>query len=155
MANMQNVLLLLVIAGIAVSVYTIYYHNELEAGSQGWCDITEELSCDVVLLSEYAEIAGVPLGYFGTMWFVVALLLLYLGMKRPKALGGNSLFYLFVWSVIGIGFIGYLVYVETFLVEAYCLICTIAHVIGVGILIASYLSLKKPIKYYIERIFYE
>jgi len=166
MGGFPKILLILAIAGIAVSLYTIYYHYQVKAGAKGWCDISEGISCDAVILSDYAEIAGIPLGFFGLIWFAVVLKFYY-SHKIIKFYKSHDVkwitkiideknipFYLFTWSLLGLASVLWLVYVEAFLVGSFCVICTVAHILGIAVLVVSYLSLKKPIKYYIQNIFY-
>ncbi|ABL88911.1 Vitamin K epoxide reductase [Pyrobaculum islandicum DSM 4184] len=78
--------------------------------------------CEVVLASPYAAPLGVPLQYLGALWFVVAPLAHWFG------------FGLF-WAVVGLVGIAALVGLEVKL-RAFCLYCTIAHGLGLVVILA-------------------
>jgi uncharacterized membrane protein len=158
MGRFPKVLLFLALLGIAVSSYLTYHHYDVrQGGSSRWCEISEEISCDTVALSDYSEIAGIPVAVLGLLWFTVVVLIYYsdrIGTAK-RLLGSSAEFYLFLWSLMGLGFISWLVYAELFLIFSICLACTIAHVLLIAILVISYFSLKRPIYDYVKNMFFE
>ncbi len=66
--------LVLAIIGIALSIYAIWAHGRIEAGQSAGCTISESISCDAVLGSEWGKFFGIPLGYYGGLfWAIVAI----------------------------------------------------------------------------------
>ncbi len=66
--------LILALIGIALSIYAVRAHNLIDAGQSSGCTISESISCDTVIGSKWGEFAGIPLGYFGGLfWIMVAL----------------------------------------------------------------------------------
>jgi len=145
----------LVIIGICVSSYLIYYHYALRAGSEGWCNISNQINCKNVIESKYSEISGVPLAVLGLAWFSICGIFSYLKTKFSSTrFGTNIPFYLFVWSSIGLVSLVCLVLLEIFSVGSICLLCTTCHVLAVGIFAISYISLNKPLSVYLRDLFY-
>ncbi len=147
--------LALVIIGISLSSYLIYFHYEARAGLSSWCNLNDKINCTNTILSSYSEIEGIPLGVFGIIWFSVSGLLYNNKLKFSKNIGVNAPFYLFIWTGIGIASVAYLVYVELFVVDSICLLCTATHITGVSIFVLSYLSVRGNLSKYVRDAFYE
>ncbi len=118
----------LALIGIGISSYLTWYVLSIPPGS---CPINEYpgLSCIGALSSSYSRIAGIPVAALGIFWFSVALVL-----AATIARNLNLLRYLLAWT--GVGFVGIivLVSVEVFLIGQLCLLCSLAHLLGVGML---------------------
>lgn len=59
--------------GIGVSLYSVYLHNIVKAGGSA-CGTTATINCDKVLNSRWAVIAGVPLGFYGALFFAIVII---------------------------------------------------------------------------------
>jgi uncharacterized membrane protein len=96
--------------------------------------------CDAVLSSEYATIAGIPLAYLGLLYYLSLLVLtgLYYQTDKPvflKALLGINL--------SGFAFSLWLVYLQAFVIEAFCQFCLISALVTTVLLgIVSFLLYK-------------
>jgi uncharacterized membrane protein len=106
------------VAGVAVSVYLTVQHYQ---GVVPGCPVVGPVTCDAVLSSKYAVIAGtsLPTSALGIAWFVVASALWIGGWRRP----------IYAWAGAGLAFAIVLVFVEIVLIGAICLWCTAAHVL--------------------------
>ena len=144
----------LVIIGICISSYLIYYHYASKAGTEGWCNINDQINCKNVIQSKYSEIFGIPLAVFGLVWFCVSGMFHYFKESSTAILGSNAPFYLFVWSVIGLVAVICLVFLEIFSVGSICLLCTTCHITTIGIFVISYTYLGKPLSKYVRDVFY-
>ena len=114
----------------SVVIYTYYYLHELPplctSFKSPFPGVT--IDCERVLSSRYSDIGGVPLDLLAAIWFIanITLVLIYdLGPQRLASLALNTLFY---WRFIGIAVVPYLIFVETYLLHALCMYCTIMHV---------------------------
>jgi uncharacterized membrane protein len=57
-------------AGMGVAAYLLSLHVAIAANSKrGLCTSTDTISCDTVLASPYAEIAGIPVALIGLVGF--------------------------------------------------------------------------------------
>jgi uncharacterized membrane protein len=123
------------VIGLLTSTYLTY----LSMMPPTSCPIGEFafLSCNEVIYSTYAKVFGVSVAVLGLDWFVVALGLILLAQRSRR-----FRYSLVAWSLLGtVGVTGF-VYTEVFLVGALCPFCTIAHAMGIAVLILSLLSLR-------------
>jgi len=115
---------LLALVGLADSVYLTVSHYTKEPVP---CSIVE--GCETVLTSSYAEIAGVPIAAFGAAAYFIAFSLAVL------AAYGNRL----TWSLFGVqAFLmasvsAYLIYVQAFVIKAFCQFCLISAATSIGL----------------------
>ncbi len=103
--------------GLADAVYLTIHHY---TGEMVPCSIVA--GCEQVLTSEYAEIAGVPLAIFGAAAYFVAFSL------AIMAAFGNRL----MWTLFGVQvvlmaiFTVWLIYVQGFVIGAFCQFCLLS-----------------------------
>lgn len=105
------------LAGLADAIYLTIKHY---TGEQVPCSIVA--GCEQVLTSSYAEIAGIPLAIFGAAAYFAAFALAIL------AAFGNRL----MWTLFGVQvilmaiFTAWLVYLQAFVIEAFCQFCLLS-----------------------------
>ncbi|MDH5720030.1 MAG: thioredoxin domain-containing protein [Spirochaetia bacterium] len=135
--------LLLALAGAYVSSELIKFHNNpaLESGLiDSVCGADSKTGCDVVNESEASEIAGLPIALFGFMYYLgVILILISYFLSKEKS------FLQTVFLMAGLGFIVdvFLLIYSIVILEAICKMCAITYIMTAGILILSYLAIKK------------
>lgn len=114
----------LAIIGIADSAYLTVTHYTKEPVP---CSILE--GCETVLTSSYAEIAGIPIAAFGAAAYFVAFSLAILAAYGNRA----------AWNLFGVqAFLmaavsGYLVYVQAFVIGAFCQFCLVSAATSIGL----------------------
>ena len=119
------------LAGLADAVYLTVHHYTAEPVP---CSIIS--GCETVLTSSYAEIAGVPLAAFGAAAYFIAFLLALL-----TAFGNRSTWMLFgVHSTLMAIFTGWLIYLQAFVIGAFCQFCLISAVTTFTLLILYIVS---------------
>ncbi|MCG2886483.1 MAG: vitamin K epoxide reductase family protein [Vulcanisaeta sp.] len=113
----------------SVVIYTYYYLHELPplctSFKSPFPGVT--IDCERVLSSKYSDIGGAPLDLLAAIWFVIniAFVITYdIGPGMVARFAINALFY---WRFLGIVVVPYLIYVETYLLHALCIYCTIMH----------------------------
>ncbi len=105
------------LGGVADAVYLTVKHFTGEAVP---CSVVE--GCEQVLTSSYAEIFGVPLAAFGALAYFMAFSLAILATFGDRRM----------WSLFGIQvilmaiFTAWLVYLQAFVIEAFCQFCLIS-----------------------------
>ena len=107
----------LAVIGLADSVFLTVSHYTKEPVP---CSIVE--GCETVLTSSYAELAGIPIAAFGAASYFVAFSLAILTVYGNRA----------AWMVFGVqaalmaAVSAYLVYVQAFVIGAFCQFCLIS-----------------------------
>ncbi len=121
------------VAGIIMSLYISYVRNNLPS----FCELGSEFSCDEVLSSRYSSFFSINTEYYGAAWFAVSLVLSVFSLVERKA---RTI--LLGWSILGLLGVVYLVYLEVFLINSICILCTVAHILGILTFSASFIGLK-------------
>jgi uncharacterized membrane protein len=116
------------LAGLAVSIYLTAVHY---AGVPLACPANGTISCEAVLSSKFAVIAGtnVPTSAAGIVWFTVSMLLWTRRAARIQL----------AWSAIGLVTVLFLVYIEIVQLGVVCIWCSAAHVLVVAIFLVALL----------------
>jgi uncharacterized membrane protein len=101
-----------------------------------WCPPPID-GCNTVAASPYARVLGVPLGYFGVVYYIgmfgLAVLLAFGAASR--ALRAGALLY----AAIGVAFSAYFMYIQFSFIHAFCIYCLVSGVLTV-LLLASALG---------------
>lgn len=105
------------IIGLIDAVYLTIHHLTAEAVPCG-----EGFDCGAVLSSSYAEISGIPLAVFGAIAYFVAFSLAIL-----TAFGNRKMWFLFSVQVSLMAIASlYLVYLQAFVIRAFCQYCLLS-----------------------------
>jgi uncharacterized membrane protein len=111
-------LALLGLPGSAIAAYLTYSHWADEPTVCGGIG-----ECELVQTSEYSDIAGVPVALLGLLFFLVMPVVALARMRRlPVALEWAQPVALSM-ALSATAFVGYLTYVELFVLEAICVWC--------------------------------
>ena len=117
--------------GLADAIYLTIHHY---TGEKVPCSVVE--GCEQVLTSSYAEIAGIPLAIFGAAANFAAFSLAILA-----AFGNRSMWTLFGVQVsLMLIFTAWLVYLQAFVIEAYCQFCLLSAAITLTLVIIYLIS---------------
>ncbi len=122
---------LVALGGLADAVFLTIKHY---TGGQVPCSIIE--GCERVLTSQYAELFGIPLAVFGAIAYFVAFSLALL------AAFGNRL----MWTLFGVQvvlmaiFTVWLIYLQGFVIEAFCQFCLISAAVTFTLFITYIIS---------------
>lgn len=76
--------------------------------------------CETVALSEYSDIAGIPVALLGVVFSVLALALQLIWWRSGER---RAVLAAFGMGVFGILFVAYLTYLELFVIHAVCIWC--------------------------------
>ena len=103
--------------GIADSVYLTVHHYTPEPIP---CSLTG--GCEKVLTSGYAEVAGVPIAAFGALAYFVAFSLAILAAFGNRAMWGLFGVQATIMAAVSL----YLIYVQAFVLNAFCQFCLVS-----------------------------
>jgi uncharacterized membrane protein len=116
------------VAGIGISAYlTVVHYSALQLV----CSTSGLISCERVLSSPYAVIAGsgLPTSTAGIIWFSVSALL---AAAQLRGLRGAAIVrWHLLWSALGLATVIYLVFLEIVQLGAVCIWCSAAHALVV------------------------
>jgi vitamin-K-epoxide reductase (warfarin-sensitive) len=107
---------ILALAGMLVSAVSLERHYAKSASA--FCDFGERFNCDIVNRSEYSTVMGIPVAAIGLAGYGVLLALATVYRSRMQTPP-----YLLVAALAGLGFAGYLTYVEGYVLETWCILC--------------------------------
>ena len=131
MPKLPVVASLLALLGLADSVYLTVHHYTAEPVP---CSIVE--GCETVLTSAYAEIGGIPLAAFGALAYFIAFSLAIL-----TVFGNRTMWLLFgVQSFIMAAVSAYLIYLQGFVIGAFCQFCLISAATSIGLFVVFLIS---------------
>ena len=126
-----RLMLLLAALGIVDAFYDSY---AIYAGQPLWCPPPID-GCNTVAASPYAHMLGLPVGYFGVLFylcmFVFAALLVVAPLSRGLRLAAV------LWAAIGLAFSVYFMRIQVTFIHAFCIYCLISAVLTVLLFVAA------------------
>ena len=125
-------LLALALVGIAVAFYDAY---QLYNGQALWCPPPIN-GCNEVANSPYARIYNLPVGYFGVVYYLYMFGLAALLAFDPFSRGLR--FAALAYSVLGVGFSIYFMYLQIAFIHAFCIYCLVSAVTTLLLFIAAF-----------------
>jgi len=139
-ARARLALIALATLGLAASVAALYVHYRLitDPSYSSFCDVSETVSCQQVLKSQYGTVAGVPVAAGGAIWSALMLILSAWGMRQPKSeTASRAAGYAFVLSTVGLAAVFYLAYASFFVLHHLCPLCVTMYASVIGIFFVS------------------
>ena len=139
-ARARLALIALATLGLAASVAALYVHYRLitDPSYSSFCDVSETVSCQQVLKSQYGTVAGVPVAAGGAIWSALMLILSAWGMRQPKSeTAARAAGYAFILSTVGLAAVFYLAYASFFVLHHLCPLCVTMYVSVIGIFFVS------------------
>ncbi len=116
------VLLILSLIGLSDALFLTYEHyNPLSIPP---CPVNAVVDCGKVIRSAYAVIYGIPLGLFGSIYYLFFLIFIALNLSKKYSRAAKVLMVLA--STFAFLFSIYLVYIQIFLIKAICIYCMIS-----------------------------
>src|SRR3989338_9645340 len=110
----RTLIIILSLAGLGIMAYLTYIHY---ANQQSFCDLSQEVSCDVVTTSIYSEVFGIPVSVLGLFYFATVLIVSLTKKSLPIF---QSLFFLTAFVLIPSL---YLTLTEILFIKSFCILC--------------------------------
>ncbi len=139
---------LLLLAGAGISLFLLFHHVKLTSGCQflpSSCAINEQFNCDVVALSSYSQILGMPVAGYGLFFYLFCFLLTmkpYFQLQRREEQSKGALFSLSVFAVL-VSLVFF--HISHFVIRTFCLYCSILYLINVLFLISCFVLRPKNV----------
>lgn len=106
-------------------------------GSPITCYIFE--GCETVTNSPYAQIFGIPLSFFGVLFYLAIFLISVRYFQTQNIKLFKIIFYLSCFSVL---FAVYFSFLQFFVIKALCIYCLVSAAASLGLFITGLISLK-------------
>jgi uncharacterized membrane protein len=116
---------LVALAGAAVAAYLTYVHYQPDA-----LICTSGGGCETVQQSSYAELAGVPVALLGLLGYVAVLVLVAWDSELARTLAAAI-------ALAAAGFAVYLVLLQAFVIDAWCVWCLVNDLVIVPLLVIT------------------
>lgn len=122
------------VLGLAASAYATYLHVLVKAGKDTGCGITDTISCDKVIGSDYGQFFGIPLGVYGALfWAIVLVTAISSKAVSPQSAALQRL----VVGAVGLTTSIVLAYISLGVLHKFCPVCATTHVLsGINFLVA-------------------
>jgi uncharacterized membrane protein len=128
----------LALIGFFVALYLLLWKigvlGSIACGSGG---------CEVVQLSEYAEVFGVPVALFGVVGYLAMLAVSVLGLQPRWVNSKRPSVVLLALSGVGVAYSAYLTYLEAAVIHAWCRWCVVSAVIVTAIAVTAGLGVTR------------
>jgi len=130
-----------VLAVLGIVVSGLALQNHYAKSKTTYCTFGEDFNCDVVNRSLYSEVAGVPVALIGILGYagLLALATLY----RDKAETPSMLLFC---GLSGLGFSLYLTWVETQVLQTWCILCLSSLLFILLITVLSGMELRRQLQ---------
>jgi len=137
--SLRTISLILLLAAIFVSGYLTYINY---SAGDAVCPATGRFDCGTVLNSSYSKMGGVPISLWGlaTNLIMLGILLLQPRLAFFATYGVMLFFGVIVFAFL---FSVYLVYLQAFVIKAYCIWCLTHEAIITLLLLVSILRLRR------------
>jgi uncharacterized membrane protein len=137
---------------LGASVASLYVHYQMLADPSytSFCDISETVSCEAVMTSQYGSVYGIPVAVGGAVWSGLVLLLGLVGMPSPRTGttaapnpaslsddAGRAAGYIFLLATVGLAGVLYLGYASLFILRQMCPLCVAVYVAVIGLFVVS------------------
>lgn len=114
---------LVALAGLGVAAYLTYVHYQPEA-----LVCTPGGGCETVQESSYAELVGIPVALLGLLTYVAVLVLVAWDSELARTLAAAI-------ALTSAGFAVYLIVLQAFVIEAWCVWCVVNDLVIVPLLV--------------------
>jgi protein-disulfide isomerase/uncharacterized membrane protein len=132
-------ILSLVGAGIGATLAAIHRNLAASTGYTSFCNVRENINCDLVLSSEYAYFLGFPIAWWAVLTYAIGAAAAAVAMfsrsatRRREAAG--LLLGLAVWAV---AYSVYLAFISLVVLRTICLLCSALYLINAGLLVSTW-----------------
>ena len=137
----------LCLLALLLSGLSLYQHTEIKYGLQtgkSFCNISASINCDAVNASPWAELLGVPIAAWGTIFYLSLFAILLIGIWLPTLIAERALLQLLALSsVAAILFSIYLAAISKFVIGSVCVVCVGLYVTNIALFLVA-LKANRP-----------
>jgi protein-disulfide isomerase/uncharacterized membrane protein len=139
---------LLSVTGLITSIYLTYLHHQIftdQLTDFSFCGISRAISCETVTASPQAEWFGVPLAWYGAMYYLLILILSLFAWPKPDRDTAAPIRLIFLLAGVALAIDLYLAYTMVFVIGSLCLLCLLTYFLNLGILYLAYRTGEEPV----------
>lgn len=147
---MQKKALLIVIfaalAGLFLAGHSTRRHFQIQVeglAEESYCSVSETVNCDVVNASSYSEILGVPIAWWGILFYLLVGGLAFYAMGAPEERRSAAAF-AWLLSLGSLPYCAFLAYAAAFVLGAVCLECIGMYLVSIAFSAFLYPPLGRP-----------
>jgi protein-disulfide isomerase/uncharacterized membrane protein len=134
--------------GGALAVMSTVQHLRIQREgliNQSYCAFSETINCDIVNASSYSEFLGVPIAWWGVIfYFLVLIFSLYaLASKKDRS---PTIAVAWFMSCAGMLYSAFLAYIATFVLGAVCIECLGMYLANILLFVFLYVALRVSFK---------
>ncbi len=148
----RTLIVALGLLALGASVASLYVHYQILADPSytSFCDISETVSCEAVMTSQYGSVYGVQVAVGGAVWSALVLLLGLVAMPSSRTAptsasraaslsddAGRITGYIFLLATVGLAGVLYLGYASLFILRQMCPLCIAMYVAVIGLFVVS------------------
>lgn len=136
------------VLGLVISLYLLREHYAITPGS--FCNINAMFNCTTVNSSPYAELFGIPVALFGSLFYIIILgFAAAPSFKRSLKIDDELLSLSFLgWMILGVIFSLYLTSVEAFLLRVFCPLCLFSAFLVLFLFVVAIVQYRRSAKEY-------
>lgn len=133
------------ILGLGASSASAWVHSRIlnDPTYASFCDVNTTFSCTEAYASRFGSFGGVPVAYFGVLFFAFVLGLIVL-CSRSATAAPNLPGYLFALSTVALAVVLYLAYASFVILKAVCVLCVGTYVAVIGLFLLSGAATRYP-----------
>ncbi len=133
--------------GIILAALSTHQHLRLVRlgfEQESFCAISETVNCDLVNASTYSEVFGVPVAWWGAIYYgLLALMSFFASVSRKQRRATVSIAWFM--ALAGIPYCIYLAYIAFLVLETVCIECLGMYAVNLFAAVALFFALKIPI----------
>jgi len=130
------------LAALSTSQYLRIQHEGFE--KESFCVISETINCDVVNASSYSEFLGVPIAWWGLIYYLLLFgMSLYVLLSREDRRATASISWFM--SVGGILYSAYLAYISFAVLKVVCIECLGMYLANILLFVFLFISMRMPV----------
>lgn len=133
--------------GVMLAIFSTVQHFRLARQgfeNESFCVISEKINCDLVNGSSYSEVFGVPVAWWGMIYYGALAFMSFLSAfsKRERRQTVSIAWFM---AMAGIPYCLYLAYIAYFVIGAVCVECIGMYLVNLFAAVALFFALKLPI----------
>ena len=135
------------LSGSGLALYASYHSIQVRwhgLENPSACTVNAWINCDAVQASSHAFLLGIPVGWWGLLYYLwIGILILWSVFRKQS--GQMAIAVAFMSSLLALAFTAYKAFTLIFLLESLCLVCVAMYVVNLTLVLVLKGTLRVPI----------